>query len=397
VPEPSRRAKRPVRVAHLATSDISLEFLLLHQLETLRAAGYDVVGVSSAGPGVAVLDAAGVRHIAVPMSRRLTPWADLGGLFALWRTLRKERFDIVHTHTPKAGLLGQYAALLAGVPLRVHTIHGLFFPGYMKPGTRFAYILLERLTMLFSAHNFCQSPEDIPVAIEEKISRAERLELIGNGIDLASFDPALQTPAKRLRTRESLGLTAGHLVVGVVARLVEEKGYFEMFRAAQRIRDNEPRARFLFIGAFESSKPDAIRDDALARFGIKDVAQFLGQRRDVSDLLAVMDVHVLPSHREGFPRSPMEASAMGIPSVVTNIRGCRQTVDDRKTGLLVPARDSDALADAILELLADEGLRRRYGDAARAKALLEFDEQAVFRRIRDAYGRLLDRLSTGAS
>ena len=88
---------------------------------------------------------------------------------------------------------------------------------------------------------------------------------------------------------------------------------------------------------------------------------------------------------------------MGIPSVVTNIRGCRQTVDDGKTGLLVPARDSDALADAILELLADEGLRRRYGDAARAKALLEFDEQAVFRRIRDAYGRLLDRLSAGAS
>jgi glycosyltransferase involved in cell wall biosynthesis len=245
--------------------------------------------------------------------------------------------------------------------------------------------------MLFSAHNFCQSPEDIPVAIEEKISRADRLELIGNGIDLASLDPALQPPEKRRRTREALGLTDEHLVVGVVARLVAEKGYFEMFRAAQRIHEKEPRARFLFIGAFEPSKADAIQPDALADYGLQDVAQFLGHRRDVPDLMAVMDVHVLPSHREGFPRSPMEASAMGIPSVVTNVRGCRQTVDDRGTGILVPAHDADALGDAILELLSDAELRRHYGNAARAKAIREFDEQVVFRRIRDAYARLLDR------
>lgn len=380
-----------VRVAHIATSDISLELLLLHQLKTLRDSGYDVVGISAAGPGVAVLEAAGLRHIAVPMHRRLTPLSDLRGFFALWRVLRKERFDIVHTHTPKAGLLGQYAAVVAGVPIRLHTIHGLFFPAYMKPGTKFAYVLLERLTMLFSAHNFCQSPEDIPVVIEEKISRAERLELIGNGIDLTSLDPAHQPPEKRRRTREALGLTDDHLVVGVVARLVAEKGYFEMFRAAQRIREKEPRARFLFIGGFEPSKADAIQPDALARFGLEGFAQFLGHRRDVPDLLAVMDVHVLPSHREGFPRSPMEASAMGVPSVVTNIRGCRQTVDDRKTGLLVAAHDAEALADAILELLGDPELRRRYGEAARAKAIREFDEQVVFRRIRDTYARLLGR------
>ncbi len=381
----------PTRDAHDATSDITLELLLLHQHETLRNAGYDVVGISAAGPGAAALEAAGVRHIAVPMSRRVTPLADLRGFLALWRIFRRERFDIVHTHTPKAGLLGQYAALLAGVPVRVHTIHGLVFADSVTPRAKFAYVLLERLTMLFSANNFCQSPEDIPVVIDERISRPERLELIGNGVDLASLDPALQPPDKRRLTREALGLTGDHLVVGVVARLVAEKGYFEMFRAAQRIREKEPRARFLFIGALEPSKADAIQPDALARFGLDDVAQFLGHRRDVPDLLAAMDVHVLPSHREGFPRSPMEASAMGIPSVVTNIRGCRQTVEHRKTGLLVPVRDAESLAEAILELLADPGLRRRYGEAARAKALREFDEQVVFRRIRDAYARLLAR------
>jgi glycosyltransferase involved in cell wall biosynthesis len=188
-----------------------------------------------------------------------------------------------------------------------------------------------------------------------------------------------------------LGLRDEHLVVGVVARLVAEKGYFEMFRAAQRILEKEPRARFLFIGGFEPSKLDAIQEGTLAQFGLEGAAQFLGHRRDVPDLYAVMDVHVLPSHREGFPRSPMEASAMGIPSVVTDVRGCRQTVDDGKTGRIVPVRDLEALASAILELLADPELRGRFGAAARVKAEREFDEQAVFRRVREAYARLLGR------
>jgi glycosyltransferase involved in cell wall biosynthesis len=378
-----------VRVAHIATTDLSLEHLLLHQLEALRSAGYDTVGISASGPGAQALEAAGTRHIAVPMSRRFTPLTDLRGLFELWRVFRRERFDIVHTHTPKAGLLGQYAALLAGVPLRAHTIHGLTFHGPLNPRVRFALVLLERVTMLFSNHNFCQSAEDIPVVIQEKISRADRVELIGNGIDLALLDPSLQPPAKRSRTREALGLTNEHKVVGVIARLVAEKGYFEMFRAAQRIREREPRARFIFVGGLEPEKADAIKLDTLKEFGLQHVAQFLGHRRDVPDLLAIMDVHVLPSHREGFPRSPMEASAMGIPSVVTNVRGCRQTVDDRVTGRLVPAKDASALAEAILELLGDPDLRRRYGAAARQKALREFDERVVFRRITSAYERLL--------
>jgi glycosyltransferase involved in cell wall biosynthesis len=383
-------------VAHIATSDASLELLLLHQLETLRAAGYDITGISAGGAGVAALQAAGVRHISVPMSRRYTPIADLRCLLALWQVLRKERFDIVHTHTPKAGLLGQYAALLAGIPIRVHTIHGLYFPGFMKPRVRFAYVLLERITMLFSHYNFSQNPEDMPVAVQEKISRADRLELIGNGIDLSAFDPELQPASKRRRTREALGLHDDDLVIGVVARLVAEKGYFDMFRAAQLIHAKEPRARFIFIGGFEPTKLDAIQQGTLERFGLQGVAQFLGHRRDVPDLYAVMDIHVLPSHREGFPRSPMEASAMAIPSVVTNVRGCRQTVDDGETGRIVPARDPEGLATAILELLGDPDLRRRFGEAARAKAKREFDEQTVFARIRDAYSRLLGVRSKAA-
>jgi glycosyltransferase involved in cell wall biosynthesis len=389
--------REPIRVAHVTTSDFTLRLLLLNQLRTLGSQGYEIYGISAAGPDVPALRAAGVEHIAIPTSRRFDPLGDLRALFHLWRAMRREQFSIVHTHTPKAGLLGQYAALLAGVPLRMHTIHGLYFPGQMHPRTRFAYVLLERITMAFSHRNFCQSPEDMPVAIGEKICPPERLELIGNGIDIRAFDPALQPREKRSSTRKSLGLAEDDLVVGVVARLVAEKGYREMFRVVEMLRERERRARFIFVGGFDPSKSDAIPLDTLACLGIDDVAQFLGYRLDVPDLYAIMDVHVLPSHREGFPRAPMEASAMGIPSVVTNIRGCRQTVEDGVTGRIVPARNPDALADAIQELLLDPEKRRSFGAAARAKALKEFDEQAVFQRIMAAYERLLNEVSSEAA
>jgi glycosyltransferase involved in cell wall biosynthesis len=385
--------RQSIRVAHVTTIDASLRLLLLNQLTALRAKGYDVSGLSADGPDVPTLRAAGVHHIPIPTSRRFTPLEDLRALFFLLRVMRREKFSVVHTHTPKAGLLGQYAALLAGIPVRVHTIHGLYFPGHMNPRARFLYVLLERITMAFSHYNFSQNPEDIAVILEEKISRPDRLELIGNGIDIRAFDPALQPPEKRSTMRVSLGLTNEHLVVGVVARLVDEKGYREMFRAVETIRMKEPRARFIFVGGFDPSKSDAIPLDTLHGLGISDVAQFLGHRNDVPDLYAIMDVHVLPSHREGFPRSPMEASAMGVPSVVTNVRGCRQTVDDGVTGRIVPARDPHALATAIEELLGDPLKRRAFGSAARAKALMEFDEQVVFARITAAYERLLSELA----
>jgi len=386
-----------VKIAHVTTVDTSLRYLLLNQMQTIRASGHEVYGISASGDEVPVLESAGIRFIEAPMTRAATPLADLKALFTLWRIMRREGFTLVHTHTPKAGLLGQYAAALAGVPLRVHTIHGLYLPGHSNPKARFAYLLLERITMLFSHYNFSQNPEDIPVAIAEKISAPDRLEQIGNGIDISAFDPARQPAEKRARMRASLGLKEDDLVLGVVARLVAEKGYHEMFEAARLLKERVPCARFIFIGGFEPKKFDAIRESTLAEYKIDDVAQFLGHRTDVADLYAVMDVFALPSHREGFPRAPMEASTMGIPCVVTDVRGCRQTVEDGVTGRLVPARDPQALAGAIQELLVDPEKRARMGARARAKALREFDEQAVFERIVRAYERLLERYAPDVS
>jgi glycosyltransferase involved in cell wall biosynthesis len=387
---PRKIAPLPYRIAHIAASDATLTQLLANQLAHFRQAGYEVAGIAARGPGAAELAAAGVAFFEIPVQRRFGPLGDLRALYALYRLLRRERFDLVHTHTPKGGLLGQYAALLARVPLRVHTIHGLYFPGFMRPRQRWLYVWLERITLAFSHHNFSQNPEDIPVAIAERISAPERLEQIGNGISLRRFDPARVTPDERRRVRARLGLGGGELVVGMVARLVAEKGYEEAFRAARLVADRIPEARFLFVGGFED-KPDAIAPDALARHGIAGIARFLGHRRDVEQLYAAMDVFMLPSH----PRSVMEAAAMGLPCVATDVRGCRQCVDHEVTGLLVPARDPAALAAALERLLRSPAERARMGAAGRQKAVREFDEAHVIAAILDAYGRLAARRAEG--
>jgi glycosyltransferase involved in cell wall biosynthesis len=376
-----------MRVAHIATVDASLRYLLLNQLVAIRQAGYEVVGISAGGPHVSALEAAGIRHIAAPLTRRFAPAADFRALAALVKILRRERFDIVHTHTPKGGLLGQYAALFARTPIRVHTIHGLYFPGHMKPEHRWRYAFLERTIMRPSHLNLSQSVEDVETARREKLCRGDRVELLATGIDVEHFTPD-ESGELRRRTRATLGFSDDDLVIGMVARLVREKGYVEMLHAAKTIAEREPRARFLFIGGDDSVKSDALDAATLAAAGLEDRLRLLGHRDDMRALYAAMDVFALPSHREGLPRAPMEAASMCLPAVVTDVRGCRQTVEDGKTGLIVPVRDAQALAGALLELLGDPRARSCYGANARRKALAEFDERVAFQHVIDAYERL---------
>ena len=303
--------------------------------------------------------------------------------------MRRERFTVIHTHTPKGGLLGQYAALAARVPIRVHTIHGLYLPEHAGPRMRRLFIWLERVTMAFSHHNFSQNPEDVPFAIREGICAAERIELIRNGIDIDEFDPERFSAARREAIRESLGLSRSDVVVGIVARLVREKGYVELLEAARLLRQRAPHLRFVCVGPSDAQKSDALSASSAKERGVDDIVHFVGHRTDVADLYSIMDVFALPSYREGFPRAPMEAAAMGVPAVVTDIRGCRETVEHDRTGYLVPVRDVRALADAILDLVDDPAKRARFGMAAREKALAEFDERKVFERILARYESLL--------
>jgi glycosyltransferase involved in cell wall biosynthesis len=379
---------RPL-VAHVTTTDISLELLLGPQLEAFVAAGYDVVGVSAPGPYVDALAARGIRHVPLRhATRAIAPAQDAQAVAELVSVFRRLRPAIVHTHNPKPGVYGRVAARVARVPVIVNTVHGLYAQPEDRLSRRVAVYGMERLAALCSHAELVQNPEDVETLARLGVPR-RKLTLLGNGIDLTRFDPATLTVDDVLAARAELGACGpDDVVVGLVGRLVREKGYGEVFEAAGRLHDLAPRLRFAVIGDDDCQKDDALGAEDRARAAAAGV-RFLGGRADMPRLYAAMDIHVLASHREGFPRSPMEAAAMGVPVVVTNVRGCRQVVDDGVTGRLVPVRDARTLAAAIGDLAQDPDARRRMGAAGRAKALREFDDRRCIAITLKTYERLL--------
>lgn len=382
-----------IRVAHVATIDLSLRYLLLNQLQDLQQAGYQVFGISSPGPDVPVIEAAGIRHIPVPMTRSVTPLADLVSLWRLYRVMRREHFTIVHTHTPKPGLLGQLAARMAGVPIIVNTLHGVYFHDNMHPVWRQFYIALEKIAAHCSDVILSQNRDDIQMVVQEGICPEEKVKYLGNGIDLGRFDPERFSDLDVAMCRDELGISENALVVGFVGRLAaRRKGFLDFLAAGQLVARQRPDARFLIIGGSDPGKADAVDPSIADRYGIADRCLFLGQRpnEELPILYKLMHVLVLPSLFEGVPRVVMEASAMGIPVVVTDVRGNREVVEAGRNGLLVSLDDVTALAEAIVELLTDREKARRLGRGGRHMALERFDERLVFERVKAEYGRLLE-------
>jgi glycosyltransferase involved in cell wall biosynthesis/ribosomal protein S18 acetylase RimI-like enzyme len=380
------------RVAHLTTVDLTLRFLLLGQLRRLRAEGYRVTGISAPGPWTADLEAEGIRHIPWPHATRAwSPGDDARAFAELVGILRRNRFDVVHTHNPKPGVLGRIAARLAGVPVVVNTVHGLYATPEDRAAKRLPVLAAERLAARFSDLELYQSEEDLRWARRIGVVRPGRSLLLGNGTDLSRFDPAGEAAERGRRLRRTLGFEEDDVVVGAVGRLVAEKGYHELFAAAREVRRRLPHVRFLVAGSADRDKIDAVSEPDLARAA--DDVTFVGWSEDVPALLAAMDVFVLASWREGVPRSAIEAAAMGRPMVLTDIRGCREVARDGVEGLLVPPRDPGRLGEAIDRLARDPELRARLGAAARARAEDRFDERRVADTVVSSYRRLLDRPS----
>jgi len=360
---------------HVTTTDMSLAWLLAPQLQAFDRAGFEVIGVSAPGPFAAGLAELGVAHVPWPhATRAMAPVQDVRAGFELYRILRRLRPDLVHTHNPKPGWWGRPAARLAGVSVVVNTVHGLY-ASPDDPWPRRALVYgLERAAATCSAGELVQNPEDMATLRRLRVP-SSRLHLLGNGIDLDRFDPARPDQAdRRAEARRQFGAGPDEVVVGVVARLVEEKGIAEVLAAAAAARGQVPNLRWVLIGPAEPAKSDGLDLAALAAAAGPDVV-VLGRRDDVEDLYPGMDLFVLASHREGFPRAAMEAAAMGLPVVATDIRGCRQVVDDGGTGRLVPVGDAPALARVVRDLAGAPELRRAMGRAARHKATREFDQR----------------------
>lgn len=378
-----------MKVAHLTTVDSSLRYLLHPQLTAVRDLGGEAVGISAPGPWVDGLEAEGIRHVPLASSTRsMNPLADVRAAVELWRILRRERPDVLHTHNPKPGLYGRVVGRLAGVPIVVNTCHGLYFTETDPWLKRTLLLVLEGIAARFSHGELVQSREDFDRVVRTHAYPRRRTRLLGNGIDLARFRPDGLTPAARSALRlAELGARDDQIVVGMVGRLVAEKGLLELFDAARRLDD---RYVVVVVGPDDPSKPDALDRDTVRDAAAHGV-QFLGLRDDVDLLYRAMDLFVLPSWREGFPRAAMEAAASGLPVIATDVRGCRQVVDDGVTGLLVPVRNATALAEAIRTLGDDTERRRAMGRAAVARARTHFDERRVVAIVLDTYRRIAGR------
>lgn len=402
VPGRVRTAGSP-RVLVVCTLDMMAWVLLRPYWQTLLQAGCEVHLACSRTTYVELLAREGLTVHEVPLRRRLNPLVNLPALWLLYRLMRRYKYALVNTHSPVAAAVARLAAWVSGVRLVVYTVHGFHFHEDMPRVFRKLFITIEWLLGKVTRHFLFVSEEDQATALREGIApNAEATTVISNGIDLDSFPSKLSCEAEGLATRARLGIPPTARVVVIVARIVKEKGYREFLEMATAISSSRTDVFFLVVG--DALPSDHGRIGHQFRTGVKMAGlesrfRFTGFTPCVSEYLRAADIFVLPSYREGFPRSVLEAMASGLPVVATMIRGCREAVVDGVTGLLVPPRDSRALTCAVASLLDNPDAARRMGAAGRLRAVRLYDQRLMQHRIITAFERLLgwSEVRTGRS
>ncbi len=375
-------------VLHVTTTDISLELLLGPQLEAFAAAGWNVIGASAPGEHVAALEERGIGHVPVEqLTRSMDPVADLRAARELYRLFKRLAPDVVHTHNPKPGWLGRPAARAARVPAVVNTVHGLYAQPTDGLALRSVVRVLERGAATCSHAELIQNPEDTATLARWGVPRSRLVDL-GNGIALDRFDRRGAMADERRELRHAWGVSDETPVVVTVGRLVAEKGFRELFEAHRRLKRSGSDHELVVVGPTEAGKADGLTDEEVTQ-ATSDGVRLVGFSDRPERYYAAADVFVLASHREGFPRAAMEASAMGLPVIATDIRGCRQVVDDDVTGLLVPVKDAGALEAALASLLGDHARRVSMGESATQRAKERFDQRDQIALTLETYRRLL--------
>jgi glycosyltransferase involved in cell wall biosynthesis len=381
-----------MKVLHVCAVAFGLETLLLPQIDYLRGRGLTVEAACSADPRVEKLRARGYTIHEVQIDRRISPVPNSRSVLELGKLMRAKNYDLVHTHAPVASVLGRVAAKLAGVERIVYTAHGFYFHDEMPRQKYLVYHGIEKSVAQITDRILVQSQEDFDTAVNTGLGSAEKIRYLGNGVDLGRFDRAAVQQEREMQLRKELGVAESHgPILGITGRITEEKGFGELIEALSLLHGDFPEAHLIVIGGQLSTERDAFQERLVAFIGERGLdshVTFTGFRDDVPELLGLLDVFVLPSYREGLPRSVLEAMAMELPVVATQIRGCREAVANQVTGLLVPARDAVALTHAIARVLSDPELAQRFGKAGRARVVTTFDERFVFARLENYYREL---------
>lgn len=378
-----------IKICQVVSVDMTLKFMLQGQLKFLLREGYEVHAVSSPGRWLKEVEGWGVKVKPIHFTRKITPLVDLIAFLKLYFYFRKEKFDIIHTHTLKPEVYGQIAAKLAGVPIILNTLHGFDFGPDDSSLKKKLIIFLQKIAGRCSTTIFSIAHHIIDRAIKEGIARPEVFKYLGRDIDTKRFDPQRFSEGFRRQKKKEVGIPPGKRVVGIVARLVAEKGLLELFEAFKGVVEKFPDTILLVIGPEEPEKRDGITAATAKEYKIEDKTIFLGERADTDELYPLMDIFVLPTHREGLGASILEASAMERPVIATRTGGCPETIDHQKTGLIVPLKSSPSLKEAIIYLLSDPEEAVLMGKEGRKKVLREFEQQLVFDRMKREYERLI--------
>lgn len=372
------------KIIRATTVPTSLETFCKDMLRELNQR-YEIVAVSSPLPELEVVATReGVRTIAVKMERRISLKRDIVSLWQMYKVMRRERPWMVHSMTPKAGLMCMVAAWLARVPRRVHTFTGLVWP----TATGLNRMILKTTDRILCACATHIIPEGNGVKndlINGKITR-KPMKVLANGnvrgIELDHYRRTAEVEEEAAKIRKE-----GVLTFVFIGRLVRDKGIHELVEAFVRLNKENPHTRLVLVGRTEAEL-DPLNEETQHIIDTHDAIEAVGSQNDVRPWLAASDVLAFPSYREGFPNVVIEAGAMGLPSIVTNINGCNEIIIPGENGVIIPPRDADALYEAMKDLCEDDEKRGYLTKNARESVASRFDCQIVRRALYDFYASL---------
>jgi glycosyltransferase involved in cell wall biosynthesis len=380
------------KLIRITTAPLSLKYLLPGQMRYMNEHGFEVIMASSDGPErEEVIRNEGCRHQLVPMTRKMTPFADLRALWALYKFFKKEKPDIVHSHTPKAGLLSMLAAKMAGVKIRIHTIAGLRFMT-SKGVTRKILVRMEKLTARAATQVWPNSFSLRDYITNNKLVKAAKLEVISlgssNGINLKRFSPGNLKESKLTEIKALMKYDERLVYFLSVGRIVQDKGIDELLNAFVHVHAINPQTRLVLVGAFEDEL-DPISNGAREILKTHPGIIQAGWNDGVEYFMHLSNILVHASHREGFPNVLLQAGAMYCPIICSRIEGNIDIVENEKTGLLFDVRNEEQLRQKLEFALSNPGLMKKFAADLRHKIEQHFDQPIIHQELHRRYLELL--------
>lgn len=378
------------KVLRITTVPESLKILLKGQNAFMSKNGFEVIGVSSAGSALRELSKEeDIRVIAVQMSRKITPINDFFSVYHLYKVIKKEKPIIVHSHTPKAGIISMLAAMLANVPVRLHTVAGL--PLMEAKGSKRKLLnFVEKLTYACATKVYPNSKGLYDFIVEEELISPIKMKIIANGssngIDTSYFDSERISQKQRKEFLTMLNLQNKDFVFVFVGRLVGDKGINELIDAFSRIKDSN--VKLLLVGGFEPDL-DPLKSATLHEIDKNENIISVGFQSDVRPYLAISHCLVFPSYREGFPNVVMQAGAMGLPCIVSNINGCNEIIQEGVNGTIITAKDKVSLVLAMQKMINNKLWRNQLISNARIGIVSRYEQKIVWDAMLTEYNNLI--------